>query len=82
MGFKLNPYDKCVAKNVINGKQCIIAWWVGRNCLTHLSTKVLNKIIERIEAKFGKMTVTRGGEHTSLGMKLGFPGNGSVQINM
>ena len=25
-GFKLNPYDKCIANKVINNKQCTIAW--------------------------------------------------------
>ena len=55
---------------------------MDNNCLTHLSTKVLDRIIERIEAKFGKMTVTRGDKHTFLGMKLKFPGDGSVRINM
>ena len=24
MGFTLNPYDKCVANKMINGKQCTI----------------------------------------------------------
>ena len=70
MCFKLNPYDKCVANKMINGKQCTIALWVGDNCLTHLSAKVLNRIIERSEAKFGKMTVTGGDDHIFLGMQI------------
>ena len=82
MGFKLNPYNKCVANKIIDGKQCTIAWWVDENCLTHLSTKVPQRIIERIERKFGKMTVTRGDKLTFLGMKLRYPGDGLVQINM
>ena len=26
MGFKVNPYDKCVANKMIHGKQCTICW--------------------------------------------------------
>ena len=59
-----------------------LAWWVDGNCLTRLSDKVLNRIIERIELKFVKKAVTRGDKHTFLGMKLRFPGNGMVLINM
>ena len=58
MGFKLNPYDKCTANKMVDCKQCMIAWWADDNCLTHLSAKVLDRIIERIKMKFGKMTVT------------------------
>ena len=44
MGFKLDPYDKCVANKMIDGKQCMIAWWVDDNCLTHLSAKVSKEL--------------------------------------
>ena len=64
------------------GKQCTIAWWVDDNCLAYLSDKVLDRVIKRIERKFGKMTVTRGDSHTFLGMMLRFPGDGSLWINM
>ena len=71
-----------VANKMIDGKQCTIAWCVDDNCLTHLSDKVLDRVIKRIERKFGKMTVTRGDNHTYFGMKLRFPGDGRVWINM
>ena len=48
MGFELNPYNKCVANKMIDGKQTTIAWWVDDNCLTHLSDKVLDRVIKRI----------------------------------
>ena len=67
---------------MIDGPQCTIAWQGDDNCLTHLSVKVLNRIIARIELKFGKMDVTRGDTHTFLGIKLRFPGDGTVRINM
>ena len=56
-----------------------LAWWVDGNCLTRLSDKVLNRIIERIRLKFSKMAVDRGNTHTFLGIKLSFPGDGTVR---
>jgi hypothetical protein len=60
MGFKLNPYDLCVANSQIKGKQCTIAWYDDDNKISHVDDTVVTDIIEMIEAKFGKMTVTRG----------------------
>ena len=80
MGFQLNLYDNCVANKDIEGKQCIIAWWVDNNFMSHIQPKVLTKVIEDIEAKFGKMTVTRGDKHVFLGIKIQFPGDGTVGI--
>ena len=33
LGFGINPYDRCVAKNVIEGTQCTIPWYVDKNKL-------------------------------------------------
>jgi len=60
IGFKLNPYDLCVANSQIKGKQCTIAWYVDDNKISNVDDTVITDIIEKIEAKFGKMTVTRG----------------------
>ena len=60
MGFKLNPYDLCVTNSQIKRKQCTVAWYVDNNKISHVDDTVVTNIIEKIEAKFGKMTVTRG----------------------
>jgi hypothetical protein len=39
-------------------------------------------VITKIEKKFGKMTVTRGKEHTFLGMGISFHDDGTVKIKM
>jgi hypothetical protein len=39
-------------------------------------------VIEQIEQKFGKMTVTRGKEHVFLGMDIKFHTNGTADIKM
>ncbi len=36
MGFKLNPYDPCVANLTIHGKQCTVAWFVDDNKISHV----------------------------------------------
>ena len=82
MGFKLNPYDHCVANKIINGKQCTIAFYVDDNLASHTDQAVLDKIIKRIEKHTGKMTITRGNEHTFLGMNIVFKEDGTVSITM
>jgi hypothetical protein len=39
-------------------------------------------MIEQLEARFDKMTVTRGKEHTLLGMKIRYTGHGTAVITM
>lgn len=44
-GFTLNPYDRCVANKMINGKQCTILWHVDDLKLSHEDPKVLDEVI-------------------------------------
>ncbi|CAJ1952616.1 unnamed protein product [Cylindrotheca closterium] len=80
MGFKLNPYDLCVANCDIDGKQCTICWYVDDNKIGHMKLEVVKDIIGKIEAKFGKMTLF-GEEHEFLGMKITYK-DGKVEISM
>ena len=82
IGFTLNPYDACVANCDIDGKQCTVAWYVNDNKISHVDPNVVTSVIEKIEAKFGKMTVTRGKVHDFLGMNITFTGQGTVEIRM
>jgi hypothetical protein len=82
MGFILNPYDTCVANKMIDGKQCTIAWYVDDNKISHEDSEVVSHVIEKIEARFGKMTVTRGKDHVFLGMDISFHDDGTVTIKM
>jgi len=82
MGFELNPYDPCVANSMINGKQCTIAWYVDDNKILHVSPKVVTRIVEAIEARFGKMTVVRGKQHLFLGMDILYNDDGTATITM
>lgn len=82
LGFKLNPYDPCVANKMINGKQCTIAWYVDDTKITHADPKVVTHVIEQIEQRFGNMTVKRGLEHVFLGMRIVCNNNGTAEITM
>ncbi len=82
-GFVVNPYDPCVAnKQMADGTQCTICWYVDDLKVSHINSEVVDEIIEMIETKFGKMTVTRGRKHVYLGMDIEFTGSGEVQILM
>jgi AAA ATPase containing von Willebrand factor type A (vWA) domain len=82
MGFVVNPYDQCVANATINGSTCTICWYVDDNKISHADPTVVSDIIAKIEAKFGKMKVSRGKNHEFLGMKIAFHENKTVSIDM
>ena len=82
MGFVLNPYDSCVANCIIKGKQCTIAWYVDDTKISHVDPAVVTSIIDQLKLRFDKMTVTRGLEHSFLGMKIRYTGKGTAIITM
>ena len=82
MGFKLNPYDHCVANKIINGKQCTIAWYVDDNKISHVEQQVLDDIIGKIEERFPGLTIEKGDTHTFLGIKVKYMKDQKVSISM
>ena len=78
MGFELNPYDQCVANKIINGSQCTVGFWVDDNKISHKDPEVVSQVIKEIEEYFGKMVVTRGKEHSFLGMDIKMNDNKTV----
>ena len=72
IGFKVNPYDLCVANKEIDGSQCTVCWYVDDNKISHKDPKVVDMIIERIEEKYGKMSQTRGDNLEFFGMDIKF----------
>jgi len=62
-GFKLNPYNKCVANKKINSKQCMIISHVDDLKTSHVEKKVVDNITTHLCNKFGKeqpLTSTSG----------------------
>ena len=82
MGFVLNGYDPCVANKIINGSQCTVGFWVDDNKISHKDERVVTEVIKQLESHFGKMKVSRGREHTFLGMKIKFNDNKTMSIDM
>ena len=81
-GFKLNPYDLCVANAIINDKQCTIIWHVDDTKISHVDSAVVDDIIRLLEDKFGKMKVVRGARHEFLGQIITFKKNGTFDLDM
>ena len=84
-GFKINPYDWCVANKDINDKQCTIVWHVDDLKISHSDPEVVSDIISLLEGQFGKegpLTVRRGRVHEYLGMTLDYSTKGKVEIKM
>ena len=46
LGFKINPYDKCVANKEINGKQCTIVFYVDDNKISHEDPEVVTSVLK------------------------------------
>jgi hypothetical protein len=86
LGFELNPYDQCVANKDIDGNQCTILWHVDDLKISHIDSKTVDMILDKLNEKYGTkeapLTVTRGKVHDYLGMTLDFTEEGKVMIKM
>ena len=85
-GFKINPYNWCVANKTINSEQMTIVWHVDNMKISHKDSQVVTNIIKKLDERYGKtasgqsvpLTVTRGKIHEYLGMKLDYSITGKV----
>jgi hypothetical protein len=82
IGFKLNPYEPCMANCMIEGKKCTIAWDVDDNKILHVEPDVVSKVISKIDSVFDKMTGTRGRDHIFLGMHVHYSEDNKAVIRM
>lgn len=80
IGFKLNPYDSCVANKIIDGHQCTIVCHVDALKISHKNKKVFHNILDYLTAAFGQLSITEGNKHTYVGMGVEYPGNKTVEI--
>ena len=85
-GFIINPYDMCVAKKLVDGKQMTVVWYVDDLKLSHICPQEVSATIEFLcehyEDENGKLKVTRGKIHYFLGMTLDYTTPGEVKIKM
>ena len=85
IGFKLNPYDPCVANRMVNGKQHTITWHVDDIKSSHVDPKVNDEFHDWLQQTYGdvaKVKSTRGKVHDYLGMILDYQIDGKVGIDM
>ena len=45
IGFKINPYDPCVANKLVNGKQMTVIWHVDDLKVSHIDPKENDKFV-------------------------------------
>ena len=53
-GFKLNPYEKCVAYKTISGRQHTIQWQVDDLKISHSDSNIVDNIIEILDKEHGQ----------------------------
>ena len=82
MGFELNPYDKCVANKMVNGKQCTVLWYVDDVKISHVDKKVVESIVAALEEEFGSVNPTYGNDQEYLGMKFKIDDDRMLHIDM
>ena len=87
IGYKLNPYDPCIANKTINGKQHTIAWHVDDLKISHVDPKVNDDFIKWVDELYGddeigRVKATRGKTHDYLGMILNYEKEGEVEVDM
>ena len=87
IGYKLNPYDMCVANKIVNEKQHTLTWHVDDIKASHLDSKVNDEFAAWAEQTYGSeelghVKVHRGKRHDYLGMILDYSLAGKLQVDM
>ena len=86
-GYKINPYDPCVANKFINGKQHTVMWHVDDLKISHVDKKVNDEFIKWVDELYGddeigRVKAVRGKKHDYIGMILDYSVPGQVTIDM
>jgi hypothetical protein len=83
IGFKLNPYDPCVANKEMNRTHMTVCWHVDNLKVSHVDLKENTRFGDWLSETYGVMVVAhRGAVHNYLGMIFDFSVKGKVMINM
>ncbi len=89
-GYKINPYNGCVANKMVKGKQITICFHVDDCKISHESSKVNDDTIDWLQGEYesifedgsGAMKVHQGKVHKYLGMLLDFSHKGQCRVSM
>ena len=87
IGFKVNPYDPCVANQIVNEKQHTVCWHINDLKLSHIDPTVNDDFYKWLDASYasneiGQVKAIRGKQHDYLAMVLDFSIPGVLQVNM
>ena len=87
IGFKVNPYNPCVANRIIGGKRHTITWHVDNLKSSHEDAKVNDKFHKWLDMKYGddklgRVRATRGKIHNYLGMTLDYSTSKKLKLSM
>jgi hypothetical protein len=53
IGFKVNPYNPCVARQTVNNKQHTVTWHVNNLKSSHINSKVNDNFLKWLEKMYG-----------------------------
>ena len=86
-GFKINPYDRCVANKIINEKQMTVLWHVDDLKASHEDKEVLLNFVEYLRSiydddEIGTIKVNDGPRHEFVGMILDYSQDGKLIVDM
>ena len=81
-GWKINPYNKCIANKIINDKQCTIVWYIGNNKVSYKDLEVVTEVIDLMKKYFGDLTVKRGNKNRFFGMNIITYPKQNIEIKM
>ena len=78
-GFKLNPYDPCVANKIVNSTQMTVIWHVDDLKISHKNPEAVTKVIKYLDSIYPGVKVKRGKHHEYLGMDFDFQPRDKLQ---
>ena len=85
IGFKVNPYDPCVANKMVNGRQLTVCWHVDDLKVSHVEQRVVDEFLEWVQleyGQYGEVKICRGERHPYVGFTMDFSEPGAVLIDM
>ena len=81
MGFKIKPYDPCVANKIVSGHQMKIYWHVDDLKVSHKDEDAVTALALKLASLYGpKNTISHGKVHEYLGMEIDWLTNPGVMI--
>ena len=86
-GFKINPYDRCVANKIVNGHQMTVLWHVDDLKASHVHDDVLEDLVQYLrgiydDEEIGTIKVNYGPRHDFVGMVLDYSKPGKLIVDM